>query len=211
MQLRPTNITFIVEQLHLRYALRIRRDAAGCGQMARCWLAYRGTYHRRRAQRMARRTSRLQTAEHADSARCGHPDVRLRHRKHTHRCVADGKGADTRCGISVADGWSRCKQRLDARCGQGVRAPHIAVISHRYNYWRRSVRTLHRLSTASAVVQSKRYDNERRSLCPLSWYDGLGVDDHFPPFTCQRLRRPPAPFVDAAERKEQRGRGKAKY
>ena len=95
--------------------------------------------------------------------------------------------------------------------GQGVRAPHTAVISHRYNYWRRSVRTLHRLPTASAVVQSKQYDNERRSLCSLSWYDGLGVDDHFPPFTCQRLRRPPAPFVDAAERKKQRGRGKAKY
>ena len=101
------------------------------------------------------------------SARCSHPDVRLRHRKHTHRCVADGKGADTRCGIGVADGWSRSKQRLDARCGQGVRAPHFAVISHRYNYWRRSVRTLHRLPTASAMVQSKRYDHERRSLCPL--------------------------------------------
>ena len=113
-------------------------------------------------------TVALQTAEHADSARCSHPDVRLRHRKHTHRCVADGKGADTRCGIGVADGWSRRKQRLDARCRQGVRAPHIAVISHRDNHGCRSVRTLHRLPTASAVVQSKRYDNERRPLCPLS-------------------------------------------
>ena len=94
--------------------------------------------------------------------------------------------------------------------GPAVNSASMLVVGKVFG--RRTLRLYLTAIITGAVVFGLCIDyNERRSLCPLSWYNGLGVDDHFPPFTCQRLRRPPAPFVDAAERKKQRGRGKAKY